>query len=296
MTIEQLRIFVAVATTLNMTRGAQALGLTQSAASAAIAALEARYATRLFDRVGRRVELTKAGQLFLDEAQAVLLRATIAEQVFDDLAGLARGTLHIHASQTIADYWLPPFMHRSRQLHPGIVLALTIGNTAQVTRAVIDGRADFGFIEGEIDEPNLSLRTVARDELMLVVGPQHAWAGLDKIEPAQLTETAWVMREKGSGTRSAFEAALPGLGVDVAKLDVALELPSNESVRAAVEAGAGATVTSHLVVDLGLRAKTLHHVALTLPQRPFYLLQHSDRYRSHAHGAFLRLVDSAAKP
>ena len=87
MTLEQLRIFVAVAERLHMTRAAEALHLTQSAASAAVAALEARYGAKLFDRVGRGLALSDAGAAFLPEAQAVLARAEAAAQALDDLAG-----------------------------------------------------------------------------------------------------------------------------------------------------------------------------------------------------------------
>ena len=99
MTLEQLRIFVAVAEREHVTGAARDINLTQSAVSAAIAALEARYATRLFDRVGRRIELTQAGRLFLTEARAVLARAAAAETVLMDLAGLARGQVRGRGSE-----------------------------------------------------------------------------------------------------------------------------------------------------------------------------------------------------
>src|SRR5215831_2537338 len=108
MTLEQLRIFEAVAEREHVTRAAEALNLTQSAVSAAIAALEERHSVALFSRVGRRVELTDAGRLFLDEARAVLARARAAELALSEIAGLERGALTIYGSQTIASYWLPP--------------------------------------------------------------------------------------------------------------------------------------------------------------------------------------------
>ena len=93
MTLEQLRIFVAVAEREHVTQAARALNMTQSATSAAITALESRYATRLFDRIGRRIALTEAGRLFLVEARAVLARAAAAERVLADLTDLKRGSL-----------------------------------------------------------------------------------------------------------------------------------------------------------------------------------------------------------
>ena len=120
MTLEQLRIFVAVAEREHMTAAARALHVTQSAASAAIAALEERHAIKLFHRVGRGIALTEAGRLFLAEARGVLARAETAEMVLSDLGGLARGTLRVVASQTIAAYWLPPLLATFQARHPAI--------------------------------------------------------------------------------------------------------------------------------------------------------------------------------
>jgi DNA-binding transcriptional LysR family regulator len=148
MTLEQLRVFVAVAERQHVTRAAASLNLTQSAASAAIAALEARHAAKLFHRVGRGIQLTEAGALFLVEARALLARAEAAELVLAELGGLKRGTLAVQASQTIASYWLPRHLVDFRRAHPGIDIRLAIGNTAQVLSAVNEGAADIGFVEG----------------------------------------------------------------------------------------------------------------------------------------------------
>nr|MDA8248863.1 LysR family transcriptional regulator [Rhodospirillales bacterium] len=128
MTLEQLRVFVAVAERQHVTRAAEALHLAQSAVSAAVAALEARHGTKLFHRVGRGIELTEAGSLFLAEARAVLARAEAAELMLSELAGLRRGTLRVQASQTIASYWLPRHLVAFRRAHPGIDVRLSIGN------------------------------------------------------------------------------------------------------------------------------------------------------------------------
>jgi len=176
MTLDQLRIFVAVAERLHVTQAAAALNMTQSAASSAIAALEADLGTRLFDRVGRGIALTEAGRLWLPEAKAVLARLGQAVQVLDDLQGLRRGHLALHASQTIAGYWLPPLMHRFHQAWPLVDLSLVIGNTTQVARAVMEGDADLGFVEGDVENPLLARIPVAADRLVLVVGAGHPWA------------------------------------------------------------------------------------------------------------------------
>jgi DNA-binding transcriptional LysR family regulator len=294
-TLEQLRIFVAVAEREHVTQASRDLNLTQSATSAAVAALEARYQTQLFDRIGRRIVLTDAGHVFLREARAVLAQAAAAEVVLADLAGLKRGSLRLGASQTVANYWLPLFVHRFRSTYPGIELGVTIGNTEAVCEMVHERVADLGFIEGEVVDPALSIEPVADDELLLVVAPDHPWVRARPEPQRDFSTTRWVFRERGSGTRSIFEAALPALGVDPRTLDIALELPSNEAVRAAVEAGAGATVISRLVAEGSLKAGTLVAIDIDLPKRRFFVLRHKERYVTRAASEFRALVSKGAE-
>ncbi len=290
MTLEQLRIFVAVAERQHVTRAAAALNLAQSAASAAIATLEARHGTKLFHRVGRGIELTEAGALFLLEARAVLGRAEAAELVLAELGGLKRGSLSVQASQTIASYWLPRHLVGFRRKHPEIDIRLSIGNTAQAAAAVLQGTAELGFVEGEVTAPLLASQVIARDRIVVVMAPGHPWANAGPLQPAHLLDSEWVLREPGSGTRSAFEAALAGFGLSVAALRVSLELPSNEAVRAAVEAGMGATAISASVAAPSLEAGLLHQAGLALPERDFCVVRHVSRYRSRAADALLALL------
>ena len=155
MTLEQLRVFVCVAECEHMTRAAQTLNLTQSATSAAIAALEERHGVKLFDRIGRRIALTGAGRAFLAEARAVLARAATAEQTLADLAGLKTGALALAASQTVGSYWLPRRIAAFHARYPGVAVALRIGNTDAVAEMTRAGEVDLGFVEGEVDDPAL---------------------------------------------------------------------------------------------------------------------------------------------
>jgi DNA-binding transcriptional LysR family regulator len=293
MTLDQLRVFVAVAERQHVTRAAGALNIAQSAASASIAALEGRHGAKLFHRVGRGIELTEAGTLFLAEARAVLARAEAAELVLSDLGGLKRGTLLVQASQTIASYWLPRHLVAFRRAHPGIDIKLTVGNTRQVAAAIHAGVAELGFVEGAVADTVLESRIVGRDRMVIVVGPDHPWALRRRgtpLVPADLADSDWVLREAGSGTRSEFEAALEGFGVPAASLRVVLEMPSNESVRAAVEAGMGATAISASAAAPSLEAGLLHVVDMALPDRDFHVLHHSGRYRSRAAGTLLDMI------
>jgi DNA-binding transcriptional LysR family regulator len=290
MTLEQLRIFVVVAEHEHVTQAARDLDMTQSATSAAIAALEGRYGIKLFDRIGRRIALTEAGRQFLLEAKAVLQRASAAETVLADLAGLKRGALSLAASQTVGNYWLPRVIQRYRALYPGISLSLSLGNTETVAVLVHDGAADLGFIEGEIDDPVLTVRLAAEDRLMLVVAPGHPWARTPPKSPEDFRTASWICRERGSGTRSILEAALPALGIAREDLRIGLELPSNEAVCTAVEAGEGATIISRLVAERALAAGLLVAIAVDLPRRNFSILRHKERYVTAASSAFVDLA------
>ena len=180
-----------------------------------------------------------------------------------------------------------------RRLYPHIDIRLAIGNTSEVVRGVHDGTAEIGFVEGAIDDPELVSATVAHDQLVLVVSPSHPWAkraGRTKLLPAELLDAEWILREPGSGTRSEFETVLERLGVPPHDLHVAMELPSNEAVRAAVESGMGATVFSASVAAPGLEAERLHRVPLDLPARGFQLVHHRERYLSRSAVALLALV------
>lgn len=291
MTLEQLRIFVAVADREHVTKAAADLNLTQSAVSAAVRALEARYGIALFDRIGRRIALTQAGRVFLIEARAVLARAAAAEAVLDDLAGLKRGNLSLAASQTVANYWLPPLLNRCRRAYPGVTVSLTIGNTEDVAAMIRQGTADLGFIEGTLEDPALTVEPVAEDELVVVA--THAIAGSKNrpVSAAALKSLPWVFRERGSGTRAIFEAALTARGIALDDLDVVLELPSNEAVRSAVEEGAGAAALSRLVVAPALASGRLAAIDFPLPKRRFFAVRHTERHVSEIEHAFRALVE-----
>ena len=150
MTIEQLRVFVAVAERGHVTEGARALNLAQSAASHAIASLEARHDVLLFDPIGRRIALTEAGAALLVQARRILAEVEHAEQTLAEFGALERGVLSLYASQTIAGYWLPPRLVAFRRAYPRIEIRLTIGNTAEVAEAVESATAKLGFVEGAV--------------------------------------------------------------------------------------------------------------------------------------------------
>lgn len=293
MTLDQLRIFLAVAERCHVTQAAQALNLTQSAVSAAISALEAQHGIKLFDRIGRGIALTEEGRLFLPQARRVLAEAESARNALEDLAAEPRGTLRIFASQTVASYWLPPRLMALHSRHKGLEIQLSVGNSAQAAKAVQDGAADLGFVEGPLPESDLQHQVVARDELVLAMCDSHPKAAQERFSSADYRGFSWVLREEGSGTRSESEAHLRDMGLALEDLDIALELPSNEAVLAAV--GSCDTVT--LLSRRALRQSALSHVTahriswIAPPLRPFAMITHPHRHRTRAMAALAKIIE-----
>ena len=295
MTLEQLRIFIAVAERGHVTRAAEVLGISQSAASAAIATLESRYRVSLFDRVGRGIELTEAGRLFLREARAVVGRASTAKSVLEDLAGLASGAVSIAASQTIASYWLPRRLTAFHAANPGVLLNVAIRNTREVESAVVDGEVNIGLVEGPTQNPALLRQQVDQDQLVLVVASDQPPLPIDAEGRLDLRAITWVIREAGSGTRRVLEDLAFREGLSLDDLNIFLVLPSNEAVREAIEAGAGATVISRHVVASAIAAGTLTAIPIELPPREYALLRHRDRHASQAQQALVAHLTGAKR-
>jgi DNA-binding transcriptional LysR family regulator len=225
----------------------------------------------------------------------VLARAIAAESALADLGGLKRGLLSIHASQTIASYWLPSRLVAFHAAYPGVDVDVAIGNTAEVVENLLAGTAELGLVEGEVEDPALFREDIGVDRMVVVVGRSHPWVQNPPKVAQELLKSSWVLRERGSGTRSVFEAALENAGVEHDALKVSLTLPANEAVLSAVESGAGATAISASVAAAGLRGGALHQIAFDLPARSFYLLRHKQRYRSKAGDVFVSLARSMAQ-
>jgi DNA-binding transcriptional LysR family regulator len=287
MTLDQLRIFVEVAERGHVTRAAEALHMSQSAASAAIAALEERYQIQLFDRVGRGIELTETGGIFLREARAVLDRAAMARAVLQDLAGSPAGPIALAASQTIATYWLPRRLAAFHSANPRVRLKVVIRNTHEVESAVAEGEVSIGLVEGPTQQPALLRTRLDHDQMVLVVAAGRAPLPLKPCGKVDLRALNWVIREPGSGTRRGLEDLIAAEGLSLDDLNIFLVLPGNEAVREAVEAGAGATIISRHVVASAIAAGTLTEIPIELPQREYALVRHRERHATLAQKALV---------
>jgi DNA-binding transcriptional LysR family regulator len=286
MTLEQLRIFVAVARCEHVSQAARDLNLTQSAVSGALQALETRHSVRLLDRIGRGVRLNAAGRAFLPEAEAVLTRAEAAKTALDDISDLRRGRLQICATPTINNYWLPQRLAAFRDAHPGVELAVDTCDTGSVFRAVIEGDAELGLSGIAPDEPFLTATEVGQDQLILVAPAGHPWGRGRRLTAADFAVETWIMRERGSGARDSLDLGLRSFGAELEALSISLTLPSDEAVLGAVEAGAGVSALPECIVLPALRSNRLVRGSLALPSRSFFLVRRRGGYLTRAAIAF----------
>ena len=302
MTIEQLRIFLAVAQHLHFTRAAEALYLTQPSVSAAIQNLEGEFGMQLFHRIGRRVELTQAGRLLQGKAQQILDQIGLTKRALQELKDLHQGELILGASQTIGNYWLPRFISQFKHQYPGIRVHCKLGNTQEVSAGTAAGTFDLGLEEGAVPTEMtdyLEQQVIGGDQLQIVVGQSHPWYERTTVSLTELATTAWVMREAGSGTRQIFEQTLMERGIEP---NVILELSSGEMVKAVIEDGIGAAALSELIVSKELQFGVLRAIAVTDPANPtglltisrsFTLLKHRERFQTRIAQTFEQLLVSA---
>lgn len=244
--LPSLELLVSVARLGSIGAAAAEHGISQPSASHRIRTMERLVGASLLERSPRGSRLTESGQLLVEWAGAVVDAARVLDSGIDALRRRRESRLRVSASLTIAEYLLPVWLARLRTERPETTVALTVANSARVARALADGEADLGFVEGPFVQEGLQSVPVAADELVLVVAPEHRWAGRPSgVDAAELCGTPLICREPGSGTRAAVAEALREFGPQAPPL---LELASTTAVKASVAAGAGAAVTSSLSV------------------------------------------------
>lgn len=305
MTLDQLRIFLAVAEHMHFSRAADALYITQPAVSAAIQSLEEQYGVKLFHRIARHIEITEAGKLLQGEAQKILDQVTLTERGLRELNNLQRGELKLGSSLTIGNYWLPEKISQFQRRYPGISVNCTLANTEEICEGTATGLFDVGLVEGDVQASLKSVleeEIVGSDRLQIVVGKSHPWFERTEVTLTELYTTAWVMRESGSGTQQRFEQALQHWGIEPSQLNVILVLSSGEMEKAVVESGVSAAVMSELMVEKELQLSTLHLVqvidnrdgkrAIAEIVRPFLKLKHRQRFQTQLSVAFEEMLTS----
>lgn len=303
MTLDQLEIFLAVAEHLHFTRAAEVLHLTQSSVSAAIQNIEAEYSVKLFDRIGRHIEITEAGRLLQAEAKKILDQVALTERGLRELNQLQRGELRIGSSINIGNYWLPEKMSRFKQRYPGITLKVTLGNAEEISAGTASGTFDLGLVTTEIKpefQHCLSQEVIGTNRLQIVVGRSHSWFGRSKVSLNDLRATNWIMRESGSGVQQVFEQALQKWGINPAQLNVVLVLSSSEMVKTIVEKGIGAAALPDLMITKEIQLSMLHVVQVIDKShrstnqleimQPIWRLRHQQRFQTKASKMFEKLL------
>ena len=309
MTLEQLRIFLAVAEHLHFTRAAENLYITQPAVSAAIQSLETEYRVKLFHRIGRHVEITEAGKLLQLEAQKILEQVALTERGLRELNNLQRGELKLGSSLTIGNYWLPEKISQFQREYSGIMVNCTLANTEEICLGTANGQFDLGLIEGEVKptlQKLLNQEEIGSDRLLIIVGRSHPWFERDKIDLTELKNTDWVMREAGSGTQQRLEEALNNWGVNLSDLKVILVLNTGEMVKAVVEEGQVAAGISELMVKKELQLGILKAVRIVDHRlndyqelqliRPFLKIKHRQRFQTRISQTFEKMLFSNEIP
>jgi DNA-binding transcriptional LysR family regulator len=256
-------LLLSVARLGSLGRAARVHGISQPAASTQVRRLEHQLGITLIERSPRGSRLTPAGDLVAGWAQAAIDAAAALDAGIGTLRASRDAVLRVAASMTIAEYLLPAWLTPLRALDAGTTVTLTVGNSAEVSEAILAGSADLGFIESPDVPSGLRSRTTGTDTLTLVVGPAHPWARRrSAITAAELAATPLVSREPASGTRRSLEHALRRQAGLEPAAPVA-ELSSTTAIKAAVAAGMAPAVLSSLAVAAEVAAGTLRAVRVS---------------------------------
>ena len=278
-TLRQLQVFLATAHHQNISKAAQTLAMSQSAASSSLAELENQFLIQLFDRVGKRLKLNSLGHSVRAQAQALLDQAKDLEHAL--LQQNQKSHLNIGATLTIGNYLAVHILADYLQDFPHSQVQLDVANTSTIVNKVANFELDLGLIEGEILDDRLQILPWIKDELVAFCSPQHPLAKRKKLTDKDILQQHWIVREQGSGTRQTFDRAMGGL---LSELKVVLEFQHTEAIKRAVEANLGLGCISKVALKEAFSRGDL--VPLTIPQRnferQFYFILHKQKYRNES--------------
>lgn len=259
-TIRQLQIFLAVAKFQNISKAAQSLHMSQSAASEALLNLEHTYEVALFDRVSNKLALNAIGHTLRKEAESLIAHCQSFEELLQDHTDV--GHIKVGASFTIGNHLATRYLAGYLASYPDADVQLDIANTPDVVSRVLNFEVDIGMIEGEVQHRDLELIPWREDELVVFCAADHPLARQKTLTNRDIKEAMWILREPDSGARYTFDRALSGLLPDI---NIYLELKHNEAIKNAVESGLGIGCLSRIVLEKNLANGDL--VPLALPRR-----------------------------
>jgi len=287
-TVRQLQIFDAAARALSFSRAAEVLHLTQPAVSMQIRQLEHFAGVPLFERTGRRLHLTGAGEELVLHARAVLRALENADEAFAALKGLRGGRVRLAVVST-AKYFAPRLIARFAQAHPGVQVRLQVDNRDAVVRTLAANDVDVALMGRPPGELDLVAAPFADHPHVIIAPPDHPLARRRRVDIDAFAAEVFLVRETGSGTRTAMERFFQERGVP---LRVGMEMPSNETIKQAVIAGLWLSFISLHTIVLELAAGALAVVnAPGLPVvRQWYVLHRTEKRLSPAAEAFRAFV------
>ncbi len=295
MELKHLQTFVIAVEQSSFTVAGNLLEITQAAVSQHVAALERELGTLLFERAHRTITPTQAGQRLYDHATRILDLVAEAKAAVSGEALLVQGTIRIAASTVPAESLLPRLLARFRESFPEVRESIFVSDSREATEAVARGQADVGFVGEQTPSTQLEFQSIADDELLLVVSPAHEWAGRRFITPQSLAQQRLILREGGSGSRHCVETALRDKGIEIEKLNVTMEVNSNDSIRAAVEQNAGIAFLSATTVANDLERGRLVRVGVkgVKPVRQLFMVTPPGAAASRAVREFIQFVIAA---
>ncbi len=291
-TLRQLRIFEAVARHLSFTRAAEDLHLTQPAVSMQVKQLEEVAGLPLFEQVGKRIFLTEAGREMEVYARGVLATLEEARVVFDELRGLKRGHLHIAVAST-ANYFVPQLLAEFCRRFPGVQVSLDVTNREGLLEALEDNVTDLVIMGKPPARIEVEAEVFMENPLVAIAAPGHALAGESAIPLSRLQDETFLIRERGSGTRSATERFFHEQGVS---LSSTMEMSSSESIKQGVQAGLGLGLLSlhTLEMELALRRLVILDVNELPIIRNWYVMHRSGKRLSAVARSFRAFVKDEA--
>jgi DNA-binding transcriptional LysR family regulator len=302
LSLRQLEVLKAVAEAGSMVKAGRLLHMTGPAITQQVQQLERVLGMPVFDRLGRRLQLTAAGDRALTAANAVHSRLGMLAKEMDALRKRDDGTLHLGILAT-ATHILPPLLAEFRRRAPGIAVHMAVSTREELSRRVLDGDVDLALMgrgaETGTEEAAASGRLVrepfASNPHVIIAWPGHPLAGTRGIAPIELRQESLVQREPGSGTRAMLDAFLAMHRIVPRER---ITVSGNEMAKHAVMSQLGISLTSMHTLFLELKTGALVRLAVdhTPIERTWYVVYHPDRWLPPAAAAFRDyLLDEGAR-
>jgi len=295
MELRQLRTFVAVAELRHFARAASLCNLSQPAVSHQIALLEEELGARLLNRAARRVSLTVAGEVFLEEARRILGAVDRAHERMEEVARGAVGRIRLGATPTPGLYVLPPLLAKYRGEHHAYDLRFEIGPSHEIAERVARNDLDMAIVAGPLPSGELKGLSVLQDELVIIGPPGLPFARARAVKPTQLDAETWLLREEGSDTRRQTMAWWHRHRIAPTRT---MTFDNPDAVKRAVMGGLGIAMVSRLTVaeDLAGRRVAVLPVKSTLPTRDIQVVDHPQKHHGAACRAMLELLERTFLP